>query len=148
MTEHVTKRHNKNLLLYHLVCPVKYRRNVFTKEVETGLKNICLEIEARYEIGYIEIGADENHVHFLIQCIPDISPSSFVQTTKSITAKEIFKRHPEVKQMLWGGKFWTRAYYINTVSQHGNEKTIANYVKNQGLEYDQLYRKQPSLLPE
>ena len=146
MSEHVTKRHNKNLLLYHLVCPVKYRRKVFTKEVETGLKNICLEIEERYEIGYIEIGTDADHVHFLIQCVPAIAPSSFVQTTKSITAKEIFKRHPEVKEMLWGGKFWTRAYYINTVGQYGNEKVIANYVQTQGMQYNQIHRRQLSLL--
>lgn len=148
MSKHITKRHNRNLLLYHLVCPVKYRREVFNKEIETGLKNICLEIEQCYEIEYIEIGTDKDHVHFLIQCIPAISPSSFVQITKSITAKELFKQYPEVKKKLWGGKFWTRAYYINTVGQHGNENTIANYVKNQGMEYRQVHRRQLSLLPE
>ena len=134
-------------MLYHLVCPVKYRRKVFTKEAEEGLKNICIEIEKRYEIGYIEIGTDDDHVHFLIQSIPAIAPSTFVQTTKSITAKEMFKRHPEVKIMLWGGKFWTRGYYINTVSQYGNENVIANYVKNQGMQYNQIYRRQLSLFP-
>ena len=147
MSEHVTKRHNRNLMLYHVVCPVKYRRKVLTKEVEEELKNICLEIEKRYEIGYIEIGTDEDHVHFLIQSVPSIMPSNFVQITKSITGKEIFKRHPEVKIMLWGGKFWTRGYYINTVGQYGNENIIANYVKNQGMKYKQIYRKQLSLLP-
>ena len=147
MSDHVTKRHNRNLLLYHLVCPVKYRRKVFTKEVEEGLKNICLEIEKRYELGYIEIGSDDDHVHFLIQSVPQLPPSTFVQITKSITAKEIFKQYPKVKEMLWGGKFWTRGYYINTVGQYGNEKIISNYVKNQGMKYDQIYRKQLTLFP-
>ena len=105
MSEHVYKRHNKNLLLYHIVCPVKYRRKVFTDEVEKGLKDICLEIEKRYEIGYVEIGTDEDHIHFLTQSVPALSPSVIVQTTKSITAKQIFKQFPIVKQMLWGGKF-------------------------------------------
>ncbi|MFH1626916.1 MAG: transposase [bacterium] len=41
------------MLLYHIVCPIKYRRKVLTNEVEKGLKEICLEIEKRYEIGYI-----------------------------------------------------------------------------------------------
>jgi len=145
MTEHVTKRHNRNLLLYHLVCPAKYRRNIFTKEVEEGLKQICLEIEKCYEIGYIEIGTDEDHVHFLIQSVPVIPPSTIVQITKSITAKELFKRHPEVKKKLWGGKLWTSGYYINTVGQFGNEKVIANYVKNQGKQYTQIHREQLTL---
>lgn len=147
MSEHVTKRHNRNLMLFHLVCPIKYRRKVLSTEVADGLKNICLDIEKRYEIGYIEIGADDDHIHFLIQSVPAIAPSSLVQTTKSITAKEIFKQHPEVKRMLWGGKFWTRGYYINTVGRHGNETVIAKYVKNQGMKYEQIHRRQLSLLP-
>ena len=146
MTDHVYKRHNKNLLLYHIVCPVKYRRKVFTEEVEKGLKDISLEIEERYEIGYHEIGADEDHIHFLAQGVPTFTPYSIVQTTKSITAKEIFKRFPEVKRMLWGGKFWTSGYYINTVGQYANETVIAQYVKEQGGKYKQFYRiKQKSL---
>ncbi|HBE45609.1 MAG TPA: IS200/IS605 family transposase, partial [Deltaproteobacteria bacterium] len=28
MSEHIFKRHNKTLLLYHIVCPAKYRRKV------------------------------------------------------------------------------------------------------------------------
>ena len=90
MSEHVYKRHNKNLLLYHLVCPAKYRRDVFTKEVTATLKTICLEIEKRYEIGYHEIGSDEDHVHFLIQTVPEYAPSRIAQITKSLTAKHIF----------------------------------------------------------
>jgi putative transposase len=132
-------------MLYHLVCPAKYRRKIFSKEVEEGLKEICLEIERRYEIGYIEIGADEEHVHFLIQSVPTLSASSFVQITKSITAKELFKRYPEIKKELWGGKLWTTGYYINTVGQYGNEKVITNYVKNQGQKYTQIHRDQLTL---
>jgi len=148
MAEHVFKRHNKNLLLYHAVCPVKYRRKIFTEEVEKGLVEICLEIEKRFEIGYHEIGADEDHVHFLIQTVPMLSPSMVMQTTKSITAKQIFKRFPEVKKLLWGGKFWTSGYYINTVGQYANEEIIKNYVKNQGKTYTQLYHGQPSLFED
>ena len=135
-------------MLYHLVCPVKYRRKVFTKEVENTLKEVCLEISKRYEMYFVEIGSDEDHVHFLIQSVPMMRPKTMVQTTKSITAREIFKLHPEVKQMLWGGQFWTDGYYINTVGVHGNEQIIREYVKNQGKEYSQIYRGQLTLLED
>ena len=148
MSEHVYKCHNKNLLLYHIVCPVKYRKKVFTDEVEKGLKDICLEIEKRYESGYMEIGTDEDHVHFLTQSALALSPSVIVQITKSITAKQIFKQFPIIKQMLWGGKFWTSGYYINTVGYYGNEKVISEYVKKQGLIYKQIYRQTPSLFQD
>ena len=127
-------------MLYHLVCPAKFRRKVFTDSVEVTLKETCLEISERYEIHFVEIGSDEDHVHFLIQSVPMMLPQRFVQTIKSITAKEIFRLHPEVKQKLWGGKFWTSGYYLNTVGQYANEEIIKNYVRNQGKTYNQIYR--------
>ncbi len=53
---------------------------------------------------------------------------------KSLTAKEIFKKHPEVKKMLWGGEFWSDGYFANTVSKYGDEQTISKYVSEQGTE--------------
>ncbi len=99
------------------------------KQLTRSLKDICLEISKRYEIEFIEIGTDKDHVHFLIQSIPTMSPSKIIQAVKSITAKEIFKLHPEVKEQLWGGEFWTKGYYVNTVGRHGDENTIQAYVK-------------------
>jgi REP element-mobilizing transposase RayT len=59
-----------------------------------------------------------------------------VTIIKSITSREIFKFHPEVKQELWGGEFWSDGYFVNTVSKFGDEKTITNYVKEQGVDKD------------
>jgi len=114
------------LLLYHFVCPSKYRREVFTKEVEKTLKETCEGISHRYEIRFIEIGSDEDHVHFLVQSVPMYSLKKAIQIIKSITAIEIFKLHPEVKQKLWGGKFWTSGYYVNTVGQYANGTSFSN----------------------
>jgi len=134
MSEHIFKRHNKSLLLYHLVCPIKYRRDVLSEDVEMSLVEVCKNISERYEIHFVEIGADENQVHFLIQSVPNISVEIVVRTVKSITAKEIFRLHPEVKSKLLGGHFWTSGYYVNTVGQYGNEDVIQKYIQNQGEE--------------
>ena len=141
MSEHIKKEHNKTLLLFHLVCPARYRQDIFTDEVAQTLREICQEIQECYEIYFIEIGTDVNHVHFLIQTVP-VMMSRFVQITKSITARELFARRPEVKKKLWGGKFWTSGYYLNTVGRFGNEVVIRNYVKNQGKIYKQIHRSQ------
>jgi REP element-mobilizing transposase RayT len=61
-----------------------------------------------------------------------MSPKSIVQVVKSITARELFRLHPEVKQQLWGGQFWTNGYYINTVGQYANEEIIQKYIHKQG----------------
>jgi REP element-mobilizing transposase RayT len=133
--------------MYHIVCPAKYRRVVFTPVVDQKLKETCLEISKRYEIEFLEIGTDADHVHFLVQSVPMMSPKEIVQRIKSITAKEIFRTCPEVKKKLWGGELWADGYFISTVSKHGNESVIKQYIENQGAEsqYEQLYKEQLNL---
>ena len=121
------------VLIYHLVCPVKYRRVIFGEGLDESLKEVCLGIEKRYEIRFLEIGIDKDHVHFLVQSIPMYSPKKVVQTIKSISAKEMFKRYPALKQALWGAEFWTRGYFLSTVGKHGDEKQLKNYVRKQGV---------------
>ena len=145
MSEHILKSHNKTVLLYHLVFPSKYRRKIFTKEIEETLDNICKEIAERYEINFLEIGNDEDHVHFLIQGIPKMPVSRIVQIVKSITARELFSKHPEIKKMLWGGHLWTSGFYANTVGQYASEDTIKKYVQNQGKTYTKSYSGQLKL---
>ena len=89
MSEHIIKKHNKNLLMYHLVCPAKYRKKIFSEAIETTLKETCIEISKRYEIKFLEIGIDEDHVHFMVQSVPTISVTRII-TIKSITAREIY----------------------------------------------------------
>jgi len=55
MSEHIHKEHNVSLLLYHFVCPAKYRRVIFDKEVDNSLKEVCLELQERYDITFVEI---------------------------------------------------------------------------------------------
>ena len=115
-----------------MVFPAKYRRVVFDVDVEMVLKEACLDIEKRYQIKFIEIGADQDHVHFLVQSVPTYSVTKIVTTLKSITAREIFRRCPQVKKQLWGGELWTDGYFTSTVGKHGDEQMIGKYVKNQG----------------
>ena len=112
------------------------RRKILSEEVSITLRDVCLEISYRYEVHFLEIGCDEDHVHFLIQSVPMLSPKKIVNILKSITAREIFRLHPEVKRFLWGGKFWTSGYYINTVGQYANEEIIKKYVQGQGKEQE------------
>lgn len=130
------------MLIYHLVYTAKYRRVIFSNEVDLSLKQVCIDLSLRYEIYFLEIGTDDDHVHFLIQAVPTYSPSRIARIVKSITAREVFKRNPEVKKQLWGGEFWGKGYFVNTVGEHGNEDVIANYVKNQGTQkqYKQLHK--------
>jgi REP element-mobilizing transposase RayT len=121
------------------VSSAKYRRVVISKEVEEVIIETCEAIELRFEIKFLEVGTDKDHVHFLVQTVPDYSVTKMVRIIKSIIAREVFSRCPEVKEQLWGGEFWGKGYFTNTVGQHGTEKKIADYVRSQGREKE--YRK-------
>ena len=137
-SKYIHKSHNVSVLLYHYVFPAKYRRVVFSLDVDETLKETCFEIAKRYQVHFLEIGTDNNHVHFLVQSVPTYSPTKILTVIKSLTAREIFKHHPEVKKQLWGGEFWTDGYFVNTVSKFGEENTISKYVREQGLESEYI----------
>lgn len=130
----IHKSHKVTVLLYHLVISAKYRRVVISEAFDKVLAETCVEIEKRYEVRFLEVGADKDHVHFLIQSVPWYSVTKIVTMVKSIIAREVFKRCPEVKKQLWGGEFWGKGYFVNTVGQHGTENVIAKYIKDQGVE--------------
>ena len=147
MSTFIHKSHNVTTLLYHLICVVKYRRAVLTEPVNLLIKEICFEIAKRYELHFLEIGADHDHLHFLIQSIPTRLPQSIAQIVKSITARHVFKQYPEVKNDLWGGEFWTKGYYLNTVGRSGSENVVRQYIKSQGKpnDYHQFHQNHPTL---
>ena len=70
MSKYIHKSHNVTILLYHLVFPAKYKRAVFDSGVDRAIIDVCIEVEKRYEINFIEIGTDKDHVHFLVQSVP------------------------------------------------------------------------------
>lgn len=101
MEELIRKSHNVSLLMYHFVFVSKYRRLVITEEVDSLLKETCIEISKRYELRFLEIGTEGDHLHLLIQSVPAYSITKIVKTVKSITAREIFTKVPSVKKKLW-----------------------------------------------
>jgi putative transposase len=128
---------------YHFVFVVKYRKSLLDPEVVEHLKSVSQEIAARYEIEIETLGTDDNHIHLLCSAHPKLSPGDIVRIYKSIpgdivriyksiTARELFKRVPALKQELWGGQFWTDGYFVATVGQRGGYQALVRYITNQG----------------
>ena len=102
---------------YHFVFVVKYRRALLTPEVVTELTRISREIQQRHE--FEMLGADKNHVHLLCTAHPNVAAGDIARIYKSISARELFKALPALRQELWGGAFWTSSYFCATVGQSG-----------------------------
>jgi len=137
MKEDIWKwHHNISECFFHIQLTIKYRRKAFMPEIEETIKEVCEGFKYRYNLDIQQIGFDQDHVHFYLQVLPKYSGGQIIRLIKSITAQQIFKQHEKVKEMLWGGEFWTDGYYIGTVSPHGNKHVIINYIKKQGREKD------------
>ena len=123
---------------YHIVFPVKYRRGLLDDAVVEIIMMTAKEIEDRYDIEFEQIGCDKDHVHILCTAHPKIAPGQIVRVFKSITARELFKREPDLKRDLWGGEFWTDGYYVATVGERADWSVVERYVKNQGKPKEEL----------
>ena len=123
---------------YHMVCVVKYRKDLISDEIFAYLKEIFNGLSKRYYFNFHAIGVDGDHLHILVEARPRYSPSQIMQICKSISAKEIFKKFPEVKEELWGGHFWTEGGHIDTVGDGYGEEKMKEYIKNQGRDVNQL----------
>lgn len=117
---------------YHLVFTVKYRKALLRGDIERSLYTISHELEERFDFEIEKMGADLNHVHLLCSFHPKYSIGSTVNMYKSNVAKQLFKHHPDLRRELWGGEFWTDAYYAATVGERGNWSVVEKYITNQG----------------
>jgi len=117
---------------YHIVFPVKYRKALLDDRITKAIRDIAAEIGIRYDIEFDQIGCDGNHIHLLVTFAPKYAGSDVVRIFKSITAKQLFKRFPELRNDLWGGEFWSDGFYLATVGERGNWDVVKRYVAGQG----------------
>src|SRR3989344_4555252 len=131
--------HKVYSIKYHLMFCIKYRKDLFLDDaIVLFFKDVLKRIGERYYFTFETIGIDENHVHLLVQSAPRYSPSRVVQIIKSVTAIEIFKKFPDIKEELWGGEFWNDGGYIGTVGEGVNADIIRSYIRKQGRPVAQL----------
>jgi putative transposase len=131
--------------MYHFVWIPKYRRKVFIEPYRSVLKGIIEQIGYDYNIEIVELEVPTDHIHMVVRSEPKVSPSDIMQIIKSISARQFFKLHPEIKRKyFWGGKLWTQSYFVETIG-NANEETIRKYVQNQLFDMDKFEEKSTQL---
>jgi putative transposase len=100
------------------------------------IKETACGIQEKYAIEFEALGMD--HIHILCSAHPKVAPGEIVRIFKSITAREVFRRKPEIKRELWGGEFWTDGYYVATVGESANWETVEKYIERQGKPIEEL----------
>ena len=123
---------------YHMVFVLKYRKNLISDEIFEAIRDILSGISERYYLNFQAVGHVGNHFHILVEAAPRYSPSQVMRICKSITAKQLFKRFPELEEELWGGHFWSEGGHIDTVGDGYDVKEMEAYILSQGVSKRQM----------
>jgi putative transposase len=89
---------------YHLVWAPKYRKWVLKGELRDCVEEIFNEILTVRDCEVMEMEIAQDHVHIFSSIPPRYSVGEMVRILKCVSAKEIFRRFPQVKRELWGGE--------------------------------------------
>jgi putative transposase len=123
-------QHSVYTLSYHLVMCVKGRRKVLVGEVAKEILEILETLAEKIGITIIEMETGIDHVHILFKSKPTHQPSKVINSLKSVSARRLFAKYPQIKQYLWKGHFWSNSYFLATTGQVTLE-VLKQYVQSQ-----------------
>lgn len=117
---------------YHLVLVTKYRKKCFSNEILTRLEEICKNSCLQWDIDLLEFGGEADHIHLLLDFHPNIMPSKFINSLKTVTSRRIRKEFStEIAKFYWKPVLWTRAYCL--ISAGGAPLSVLqDYIQKQG----------------
>jgi putative transposase len=116
-------------LKYHFVWVPKYRKRILTPEIADYAKRVFRKIAEEYDMVIDTVEVVEDHVHIFLEAPPRLSPSRIVQILKSKSARELFREFPQLRRQLWGGKLWSRGYFVRAVGDEVTGDVIRRYIE-------------------
>ena len=131
MTEIRKTKHAAYDLKYHFVWIPKYRKKLLKGKVAKYIGKTFQRIADEYEWEIDEMSVQEDHVHMFLQVPPKYAPAGVVQIMKSISAREVFEKYPELRKQLWAGEFWSDGYFVRSVGDKVTAEMVKAYIRHQ-----------------
>jgi len=95
------------------------------------LEAICREQCQHWDIGLDEFGGETDHVHLLLDMHPNIQPSRFINSLKTVTSRLLRKEFGvELSRVYRKPGLWTRAYCLITAGG-APLSILSEYIQNQ-----------------
>lgn len=136
MEHYRTGPHSRFDLKYHFVWITKYRKGVLAGEVGLRLRELVREICRTYEIEILQGSISRDHVHILVSCPPNMSPSKIMQYIKGKSSRKLLMEFRHLQKMFWGRHLWARGYFVAS-SGNVTDEVIKEYIRQQeGTEPD------------
>ena len=101
---------------YHIVFTPKYHRKIIYGALRAEIGEILRELCKRKGVEIIEAHAMPDHIHMLVSIPPNEKVSSFMGYLKGKSTMIIFERYAYLKYKYGNRHFWSRGYYVSTVT--------------------------------
>lgn len=129
--------HQKFKMRYHIIFSTKYRKKLLgplIEDIKAYMKR-AQSMQDKWSIEVMEIDPlKPDHIHFLIRATPVCQISKIVHKLKQVSTYDVWQNHHSyMSRWYWSGKhhLWTRGYFCTTIGEV-SEKTLKNYIENQG----------------
>lgn len=133
LSDYRTTSHAKHLLQFHIIFVCKFRCQVFINQLlDDIIKDVLVDtaLKCRCEVRFLE--SDKDHIHLLIETMPNTNISLLVNKLKSRTTYLVWKLYPdEIRKFYHKHRLWTRGYFVSTIGNVSNE-VVREYILNQG----------------
>lgn len=118
-------------LKYHFVWIPMYRKGIFVGEVAEYTREVFERIEEAYDLMIETVDVEEHHVHLFLEAPPKYCPADVAQILKSLSAREIFRRFPWLREQLRGGELWGDGYFVRSVGDEVAGEMIRRHIRYQ-----------------
>lgn len=124
-------RHASFLLQYHLVLTTKYRKPILKGDVDDFIKDYFERYLSNNDCNIIEIESNLDHIHVLFEAPVTVNLINLINGLKTVSARMARQRFQnELSEYYWKPCFWSRSYFIVTVSER-NTQIVREYIRNQ-----------------
>jgi putative transposase len=136
MENYRTGPHSRFDIKYHFVWVTKYRKAILTGEVGERLRHLVREVCRTNEMEILQGAVSPDHVHVLLSCPPNLSPSKIMQYIKGKTSRKLLMEFKHLQKLYWGRHLWARGYFVAS-SGNVTDEVIMEYIRQQqGIEPD------------
>jgi len=130
MENYRTSSHSRFDIKYHFVWVTKYRKPVLVGAVGLRVRDLVRETCQALEIEILQGSVSRDHVHLLLSCPPNLSPSKIMQRIKGRASRKILQEFQHMQKQYWGRHFWARGYFVAS-SGSVTDEAIMEYIKHQ-----------------
>ena len=127
------RRHNKTLLMAHIIFVIKYRKPLLTGRFADDIKQSVFDACKKKHWYIHSMETDKDHIHILLQYNPKNSITEIVSLLKQMSTFYAWQHYAQyLKKYIWKERtLWSDGFFACSIG-NASKVTVAHYIENQG----------------